>query len=118
MHGGPTCIGKFLRKFLILFRVQILIRTSNLSSLNLSGIHKLCQNPNEEIQIDFGGPILNEKDKEIYFLTSIDRYSKYHTVEIFEKANGTKVVKFVREYAYNHGMPRTIRLDQATCLVG
>ena len=24
--------------------------------------HKLCQEPNEEIQIDFGGPILNEKD--------------------------------------------------------
>ena len=49
--------------------------------------HKLCQEPNEEIQIDFGGPILNEKDKEIYFLTCIDRYSKYSTVEIFEKAN-------------------------------
>ena len=80
--------------------------------------HKLCQEPNEEIQIDFGGPILNEKDKEINFLTCIDRYSKYPTDEIFEKANGTNVVKFLREYAYNHGIPRTIRLDQATCLVG
>ena len=38
---------------------------------------KLCQEPNEEIQIDFGGPKLNEKDKEIYFLACIDRYSKY-----------------------------------------
>ena len=80
--------------------------------------YKLCQEPNEEIQIDFGGPILNEKDKEIYFLTCIDRYSKYPTVVIFENVNGTNVVKFLREYAYNHGIPRTIRLDQATCLVG
>ena len=80
--------------------------------------HKLCQEPYEKIQIDFGGPILNEKDKDIYFLTSIDRYSKYPTVEIFEKANGSNVVKFLREYAYNHGIPRTISLDQATCLVG
>ena len=118
MHGGPTCIGKFLRKLPIVFRVQILVRTSNLSSLNLSGIHiNYVRTPNEEIQIDFGGPILNEKDKEIYFLTCIDRYSKYPTVEIFEKANGTNV-KFLREYAYNHGTPRTIHLDQATCLVG
>ena len=62
--------------------------------------------------------MLNEKDKEIYFLTCIDRYSKYPTIEIFEKANGTNVVKFLRECAYNHGIPRTIRLDQATCLVG
>ena len=36
----------------------------------------------------------------------------------FEKANGTNVVKFLQEYAYNHGISRTIRLDQATCLVG
>ena len=48
--------------------------------------HKVCQEPIEEIQIDFGGPILNEKDKEIYFLTGIDRYSKYPTAEIFEKS--------------------------------
>ena len=61
---------------------------------------------------------MNEKDKEIYFLTYIDRYLKYPTVEIFEKANGINVVKFLREYAYKHGIPRTIRLDQATCLVG
>ena len=61
--------------------------------------HKLCHEPNEEIQIDFGGPILNEKDKEIYFLTFIDRYAKYPTVETFEKAKGTNVVKLLREYA-------------------
>ena len=80
--------------------------------------HKACQEPNEEIQIDFGGPITNEKDKDIYFLACIDRYSKYPTVRMFEKANGTNVVKFLRNYAYTHGIPRTIRLDQATCLVG
>ena len=69
--------------------------------------HNLCHEPNEEIQIDFGGPILNEKDKEIYFLTCIDRYSKYPTVEIFEKANGANVVKFLS--AYFHRIPRKIR---------
>ena len=58
--------------------------------------HKACQEPNEEIQIDFGGPITNEKDKDTYFLACIDRYSKYPTVKIFEKANGTNVVKFLR----------------------
>ena len=65
---------------------------------------------------------MNEKDNEIYFFTCINRslfeISKYPTVEIFEKANGVNVVKFLREYAYNHGIPRAIRLDQATCLLG
>ena len=80
--------------------------------------HKACQEPNEEIEIDFGGPIINDKDKDVYFLTCIDRYSKYPTVRIFDNANGANVVKFLRDYAYTHGIPRTIRLDQATCLVG
>ena len=80
--------------------------------------HKACQKPNEEIQIEFGGPIINDKDKDIYFLTCIDRYSKYPTVRIFDNANGVNVVKFLRDYAYTHGIPRTIRLNQATCLVG
>ena len=79
--------------------------------------HKACQQSNEEIQIDFGGPITNDKDKDIYFLTCIDSYSKYPTARVFEHANGTNVVKFLRDYAYTHGIPRTIRLDQATCLV-
>ena len=80
--------------------------------------HKGCQEPNEEIQIDFGGPITSDKDKDIYFLACIDRYSKHPTARIFEHANGTNVVKFLRDYAYTHGIPRTIPLDQATCLVG
>ena len=67
--------------------------------------HKLCHEPNEEYQIDFGCPILNEKDKEIFLLTCIERYSKYPTAEIFDKANGKNVVKFLRKYAYNHGIP-------------
>ena len=33
----------------------------------------ICIEPIEEIQIDFGAPIINEKGKEQYFLTSIDR---------------------------------------------
>ena len=51
-------------------------------------------------------------------MACIDRYSKYPTIRILEKANGTNVVKFFGNYAYTHGIPRTISLDQATCLVG
>ena len=31
---------------------------------------------NNELQIDFGGPIIDEKRIEQYFLTSIDRFTK------------------------------------------
>ena len=73
--------------------------------------HKACQETNEEIQIEFVGPILNEQDKDIYILTCIDRYPKYPTVRVSEKTNGANVVKFLRDYTYTHGIPRNIRLD-------
>ena len=77
-----------------------------------------CTEPNEEIQIDFGGPITNEKDQDTYFLACIDRFSKYPSVEVFDKANGPNVLKFLDDYIQIHGVPRNIRLDQARCLIG
>ena len=76
-----------------------------------------CSEHNEEIQIDFGGPITNEKDQDIHFLASIDRFLKCPTVEVFEKANGPNVIKFLDEYIHIHCVPRNIRLDQARCLI-
>ena len=55
-----------------------------------------CSEPNEEIQIDFGRPITKEKDQDIHFLACIGRFSNYPTVEVFEKANGPNVIKFLR----------------------
>ena len=77
-----------------------------------------CSEPNDEIQLDFGGPILNEKGIEQYFITSIDRYSKYTTAEIVKNASGPNVIKFLNNYVYQHGVSRTIRLDQARCFTG
>ena len=77
-----------------------------------------CSEPNDEIQLDFGGPILNEKGIEQYFITSIDRYSKYPTAEIVNNASGPNIIKFLNNYIYQHGVPRTIRLDQARCFTG
>ena len=78
--------------------------------------HRKCSEPNDEIQLDFGGPILNEKGIEQYFITSIDRCSNYPTAEIVNNASGP--IKFLNNFIYQHGVPRTIRLDQARCFTG
>ena len=79
---------------------------------------KLCKIPNEEIQIDFGGPIYNEKNQEIHFLECIDRFSKFPSAEVFDRANADNILKFLQEYVLLHGIPRKIRLDQARCQTG
>ena len=80
--------------------------------------HLPCVEPNQEIQIDFGGPFFDEKGTEVYFLAAIDRFSKYPTAYIYDKANGPNVLKFLDMYVENHGIPRSVRLDQAKCLIG
>ena len=56
-----------------------------------------CSEPNEEIQLDFGGPITSKKDQDINFLACIERFSKYPTVEVFDEANGPNVIKLLDE---------------------
>ena len=80
--------------------------------------HIPCLEPYQEIQIDIGGPIFDEEGNKIYLLAAIDRFSKYPTACIYDKANGPNVLKFLDIYIENHGIPRSIRLDQAKCSVG
>ena len=79
---------------------------------------KLCKVPIEEIQIDFGRPIYNEKNQEVYFLVCIDRFSKFPTAEVFDRASADNILKFLQKYVLLHGIPRSIRLDQARCQTG
>ena len=80
--------------------------------------HTPCIVPNQEIQIDFAGPINNEKEHEIYILTCIDRFSKYPSAELVDNANASNVKKFLDNYIQLHGVPRSLRIDQARCLIG
>ena len=80
--------------------------------------HSPCIVPDQEIQIDFAGPINIEKEHEIYILTCFDRFSKYPFAEIFENANASNVIKFLDNYLHTQGVPRSLRIDQARCLIG
>ena len=78
----------------------------------------MCNLPNDEIQINFAGPIYNEKNQEVCFLACIDRFSKFPTAEVFDRANMDNILKFLQKYVLLHGIPRLIRLDQARCQTG
>ena len=80
--------------------------------------HKPCLVPNQETQIDFAGPINNSRDHEIYILTCFDRFFKYTSAEIFDNANTSNVIKFLNNYIHIHGVSRSLRIDQARCLIG
>ena len=59
--------------------------------------HIPCVEPYQELQIDLGGPIFGETGDEVYFLTAIDRFSKYPTACLYEKTNGPNVLDMYNE---------------------
>ena len=70
--------------------------------------------PNEEVQLDFAGPLYPDKKSYTYLLVAIDRFSKFPSAMVTNSTSSKKVIKFLTEYSALHGVPQNISLDQAT----
>ena len=68
--------------------------------------------PNEEIQLDFIGPI-TEKNRRLYFLLSMDRFSKWPAASFCKSAESQTAVEFLEQYVILNGIPKTIGTDKA-----
>ena len=69
--------------------------------------------PNEEVQLDFAGPITDEHYKESYILASVDRYSRYPHAKVYHNCDAETAISYLNQYIKFHGIPRNIRCDQA-----
>ena len=70
--------------------------------------------PNQEVQLDFAGPLIDDKKGKIHILVAIDRFSKYPLVMLTKTTSAKKMVKFLRSYLRNHGIPKSIRTDHGS----
>ena len=70
------------------------------------------QEPNEEVQIDFTGPI-QEKNEDSYILISADRFSRYHHAKAYHNCDTETAIEYLKSYMTFHGIPRALRCDQA-----
>ena len=70
------------------------------------------QEPNEEVQIDFTGPI-QDKNKDTYILVSVDRFSRYPHAKAYHNCDTETAIEFLKSYMTFHGIPRSLRCDQA-----
>ena len=68
--------------------------------------------PNQEVQMDFAGPILDEQQKESYILASVDRYSRYPQAKVYQNCDAETAIEYLNQYMKFHGIPRNIRCDQ------
>ena len=70
--------------------------------------------PNESVQLHFWGHInyLNESRK--YVLVAVDRFSRWPSAMVCGNNRSDKILKFLKCYITNHGVPRKIHVDQGT----
>ena len=73
--------------------------------------------PNEEIQLDFIGPI-TDQNRRFYILLSMDRYSKWPAASLCKTTDGETAIKILEQYCNLNGIPKTIRTDKATAFTG
>ena len=80
---------------------------------SLGMLPKLSE-PNEEVQLDFAGPIpFREHKQNYYILVSVDRLTRYPHAQVFKDCDTQTALNYLEEYCRFHGIPRSIRCDQA-----
>ena len=85
-----------------------------ISKSELGTLLKLSE-PNEELQLDFAGPIVDTKNNnnEHYILAAVDQFSRYPSALVHTNCDTQTAIEFLNQYCKFHGIPRSIRCDQA-----
>ena len=82
------------------------------TSFNSTKPLPLFSGPNEELQLDYAGPLPDSAGNNIYILVAIDRYSKYPSAMIIRSTGGRKIIKFLTSYNQLHSIPKSIKTEQ------
>ena len=67
--------------------------------------------PNEEIQMDFAGPLPDENNKEVCILVGVDQCSRFLSAKVVTNTKAVTIIRFMQMHIVNHGVPRNIRCD-------
>ena len=86
----------------------------------LLGTHNISKLPtltfaNEEINLDFAGPLDVFWGNNKYILLCIDRFTKLPSAKIVNNTPAKNVISFLNDYCHLHGFQRKTRVDHASC---
>ena len=76
---------------------------------------ELVVEPNEEVQLDFAGPLPDELNRNAYILVAIDKWSKFPTAKVVSNTTTdiAATIYFMQRYISNNSVPRRLRCNQA-----
>ena len=71
--------------------------------------------PNEEVDLDFAGPLDRSWGNAKYLLLCIDRFSKFPSAKVVNNTSTSSILIFMRDYCHLRGFPKSIRADHGSC---
>ena len=66
---------------------------------------------NEEVALDFMGPLAGAPENKKYLLVAIDQFSAYPTLKFVKNTAIKEVTEFLRKYISDNGIPQKLRTD-------
>ena len=101
-HHGKNCImaGKNLK---------VLLGTNKTEKL------PILTEPNEEVDLDFAGPLDKSWGNSKYLLLCIDRFSKFPSAKVVNNTSASSILTFMTDYCHLHRFPKSIRADHGSC---
>ena len=68
--------------------------------------------PNDEVQLDFAGPLFHGNKTKTYLLVAIDSISRFPSASIVKSTSSSKILKFLKQYIALYGVLKSIKTDQ------
>ena len=62
----------------------------------------ILNEPNQEIQLDFAGPIKFKTRGDVFILVAVDRFSKWPTAQVCKNTDSRTVVKIFNKILFRH----------------
>ena len=106
-HHGKSCsqclkAGK---------NIKALLGTDNITKLPTLSF------ANEEINLDFAGPLDAFWGKQKYIILCIDWFTKLPLAKIVGNTSANSVISFLNDYCHLQGFPWKIRVDHGSCFL-
>ena len=89
--------------------LKVILGTNNTEKL------LILTRPNEEVDLDFAGPLEKNWGNSKYLLLCIDRFSKFPSAKVLNNISASSILAFMTDYCNLHGFPKSIRADHVSC---
>ena len=77
----------------------------------------ILSEPNEEVDLDFAGPLDNNWGNSKNLLLCIDRFSKFPSAKVVNNTSASSLSSFMSDYCHLHVFLKSIRVDHGSCFI-